>query len=142
MVKSWPLNESTNVIYSMLLKQLNTSCSFILDCFPDNMDYPEFRKKTIYGEIINSDTPIQIRTAAIPGDVTYFEKTASQEKYLFENGKPAIIGYEYEFDVVNLFSNKEKYSKILSLLKNDTHELTNCYNKLKEYYTLLSKKYR
>lgn len=141
-VKTWPLNGSTNVIYTMLLKQLNTSCSFILDCFPDNMDYPEFRKKTIYGEIINSDTPIQIRTAAIPGDVTYFEKTASQEKYLFEDGKPAIIGYEYEFDVVNLFSNKEKYSKILGLLTNDTHELTDCYNKLKEYYTFLSKKYR
>ncbi len=136
----WPLNSSSNVVYSMILKQLNLYCEFVLDCYPDNLDFSEFRKKTIYGEILEKEPKIKIKNTEIPGDTSYFERTASEDKYLFEDGKPSVIGYEYELNISEIIKNTERYKKLISLLKN-TRELDNSFNKLKEYYTSLSKKY-
>lgn len=141
-IKSWTLNESANVIYTMILNKLEQSCTFILDCYPVDLDYPEFRKATIYGEIIDKKLPMKVNATSIPGDTTYFEKTASPDKYLFEKDSPAIIGREYELDISKAIKDKEKYSQLLSILINKTCELRNCYNRLKEYYDFLLKKFR
>lgn len=138
--KKWPLNSSSNVIYSMILKTLNLNCEFILDCYPDNLDFSEFRKKTIYGEILDTEPIIKIKNVEIPGDVDIFESMAHPDKYLFENGKPSIIGYEYQLDISEIRKNTERYKSLIDLLKK-TRELSSCFGKLKEYYTSLSKKY-
>ncbi len=139
--RSYLVNSSSNVIYTMLLKHLMLTGDFIFDGFPYELDFLDYRVQNLYGEIINAIDKIDIKPASIPGNIDYFEKTASADKYLFKDEKPLIVGYEYTIPFIKIENDKEKFNTLIRILKTQTKNINECYKALKKFYDTLKEKY-
>jgi len=142
------VTESSSLIFSMILRRLNSNCLLCLAFFEKALEYIEFMTAGIYGEIYLD--PADSKNKIIPrrllqqdaNDLHSYEKTHNVENYIRgEDGNPVCFGNEYKVDFDIVLSNPEKYIDLINILKTPEENLWKTFCKVKDYYEKLSQKY-
>lgn len=137
-----PILEPANIIQSMIFKviDINKSLSFS-GLFEAKTNYAEFHISTYVGEkYYNTNEQKDCFTGRrVLGDLKSFEEANDMERFITQNGKLLLLGYECKADFAVLAVFPNKYQDLINILK---AELWPSFETVKDYYVLLSQKYK
>ena len=137
-----PILEPANIIQSMIFKviDINKSLSFS-GLFEEKTNYAEFHSSTYVGEkYYNANEGRDCFTGRrVLSDLKSFENANDMERFITQNGKLLPLGYECKADFAVLTAFPNKYRDLINILKAD---LWASFETVREYYDLLSKKYK
>ena len=133
--------EPSNIIFMLLLQQLDINNYLSLEPLEEAVDYPEFMTAGIFGELYFD--PVDGKKSISPHrllrqhtiDVQAYERTHEVESYIRDVQQQLVcFGHEYKIDFDKVLETPENYSDLINVLKTPENDILRAYNKVKKYY--------
>lgn len=133
--------EPSNIIFMLLLQQLDIDNYLSLEPLEEAVDYPEFMTAGIFGELYLD--PVDRKKTISPHrllrqhtiDVQAYERTHEVESYIRDDQQQLVcFGHEYKIDFDKVLETPENYSDLINVLKTPENDVLRAYNKVKKYY--------
>lgn len=133
--------EPSNIIFMLLLQQLDINNYLSLEPLEEAVDYPEFMTAGIFGELYLD--PVDGKKSISPHrllrqhtiDVQAYERTHEVESYIRDVQQQLVcFGHEYKIDFDKVLETPENYSDLINVLKTPENDILRAYNKVKKYY--------
>jgi len=133
--------EPSNIIFMLLLQQLDIDNYLSLEPLEEAFDYPEFMTAGIFGELYLD--PVDRKKTISPHrllrqhtiDVQAYERTHEVESYIRDDQQQLVcFGHEYKIDFDKVLEAPENYSDLINVLNRPENDVLRAYNKVKEYY--------
>lgn len=142
-----PINEPCNVIFSLILKEIDTPGLLCFAVFEDALNYPEFMTTGIFGEeyfdVVDKKQKIIARRLLKNDveDIEYYEKTHNVDGFVRDkNNNLVCFGHEYKVDFSIVSTEPDLYKPLIEVLKTKDEDVWQTFLKLKKYYADLLKK--
>lgn len=133
--------EPSNIIFMLLLQQLDINNYLSFEPLEEAVDYPEFMTAGIFGELYLD--PVDGKKSISPHrllrqhtiDVQAYERTHEVESYIRDVQQQLVcFGHEYKIDFDKVLETPENYSDLINVLKTPENDILRAYNKVKKYY--------
>ena len=143
----WPINEPCNVIFSLILKEIETPGLLCFAVLEDALNYPEFMMSGIFGEeIYDAVDKKQLVLArrllkTDVDDIEYYEKTHNVDGFVRDKNNDLVcFGHEYKVDFSVVIKDPDLYKPLIEVIKTNSEDVWQAFLKLKKYYAELLKR--
>lgn len=144
-----PIMEPSNVIFSLILKEVDTPGLLCFAVFEDVLNYPVFMTAGIFGEDYYDASEKRQKILArrlLRQDVENlpkYEKTHNVDGFVRDsNHKLVCFGHEYKVDLTVVAKEPEQYQPLIEVLKTRDDDVWQAFQRIKKYYDALTKRHR
>lgn len=145
---SSPITEPCNVIFSLILKEVDASGLLCFAVFKDTFNYPAFMTAGIFGEDYYDPSEKKRKLLArrllrqdvenLPG----YERTHNVDEFVRDDNQNLVcFGHEYKVDLSVVAKELEQYWPLIEVLKTKDGDVWQAFQRIKTYYDVLTRKY-
>lgn len=146
---SSPITEPCNVIFSLILKEVETPGLLCFAVFEDTLNYPAFMTAGIFGEDYYDPSEKKQKMLARRllrqdvEDLSGYEKTHNVDGFVRDDNQNLVcFGHEYKVDLSIVAKEPEQYQSLIEVLKTRDEDVWQAFQRIKTYYDALTRKHR
>ena len=143
-----PITEPCNVIFSLILKEVDTPGLLCFAVFEDALNYPAFMTAGIFGEDYYDATEKKQKILArrlLRQDVENlqgYERTHNVDGFVRDNSQNLVcFGHEYKVDFSVVAKEPDQYQPLIEVLKTRDEDVWQAFQRIKKYYDALIKRH-
>ena len=146
---SSPITEPCNVIFSLILKEVETPGLLCFAVFEDALNYPAFMTAGIFGEDYYDSSEKKQKMLARRllrqdvEDLPRYEKTHNVDGFVRDDDQNLVcFGHEYKVDLSIVAKEPDQYQPLIEVLKTRDEDVWQAFQRIKTYYDALTRKHR
>ena len=144
-----PIMEPSNIIFSLILKEVDTPGLLCFAVFEDALNYPMFMTAGIFGEDYYDASEKRQKILArrlLRQDVENlpkYEKTHNVDGFVRDSDhKLVCFGHEYKVDLSLVAKEPDQYQPLIEVLKTRDDDVWQAFQRIKKYYDALTRRHR
>ena len=144
-----PIMEPSNIIFSLILKEVDTPGLLCFAVFEDALNYPMFMTAGIFGEAYYDASEKRQKILArrlLRQDVENlpkYEKTHNVDGFVRDSDhKLVCFGHEYKVDLSLVAKEPDQYQPLIEVLKTRDDDVWQAFQRVKKYYDALTRRHR
>lgn len=144
-----PIMEPSNIIFSLILKEVDTPGLLCFAVFEDALNYPMFMTAGIFGEDYYDASEKRQKILArrlLRQDVENlpkYEKTHNVDGFVRDSDHNLVcFGHEYKVDLSLVAKEPDQYQPLIEVLKTRDDDVWQAFQRIKKYYDALTRRHR